>query len=89
MIVASKRTPPVMTPWLKKPIPPMLSGLFMSGSRPDASASRTLRSCGDEASKRSDTRVKVLVGVMYWGLGRVKSEVWYRPWPGSTGFPLG
>ena len=63
-----------MTPWLKKPIPLGFSGLFISGSRADASASRAWSCCGDDA-KRILAKCEEMVGcVTYCGFGMVKCE---------------
>lgn len=75
MTVARSNTPPVRIPWLKKPIPPTLSGLFISGNRADASLSRAFRSREEESKSMLDMRLDVFVGVIYCGLGRVKSDV--------------
>lgn len=89
MTVASRKTPPVKTPWLKKPIPPTLSGLFMSGNFAAASLSSALRSRGEDPSRTLDTRLEVFVGIMYCGFDRVKSDARYRVPDALTGLPVG
>lgn len=58
--VAKNRTPPVTIPWLKKPIPLGFSGLFISDSRTDASASRAWSCCGVDSERMFEMREEMV-----------------------------